>query len=73
MPTDRDILHELVDRLPNAEIEAARRFLEFLSHREMAEEIDPQTAAEIRASLADPRPDIPHEELWARLAQKCDA
>jgi len=70
MATDRPILHELVDQLPDAEL-AARRFLEFLSHGPASEEIDEQTAAEIRASLADPRPDIPHEELWARLEQKC--
>jgi hypothetical protein len=71
MATDRHSLHKLVDQLPDAELAAARRFLEFLSHSPIDEEIDEQTAAEIRASLADPRPDIPHEELWARLEQKC--
>jgi len=70
--TDRHTLHELVDQLPDAELPAARRFLEFLSQPTAGEEIDEQTAAKIRASLADPRPDIPHEELWARLDRKCD-
>ena len=72
MATDRHILHELVDHIPDAELASARRFLEFLSHGPIGdEEIDEETAAEIRASLADPRPDIPHEELWARLEQRC--
>ena len=71
MATDRHILHELVDHIPDAELTAARRFLEFLSQGPISGEIDEQTAAEIRASLADARPDVPHEELWARLEQKC--
>jgi hypothetical protein len=60
-----------VDQLPDVELAAARRFLEFLSQAGTAETIDEETEAEIRASLADPRPDISHEELWARLGQKC--
>jgi hypothetical protein len=71
MATDRHTVHDLVEQLPDSELTTARRFLEFLSHTARGDEIDEQTAAEIRASLADPKPDIPHDELWARLERKC--
>ena len=71
MATDRHIVHDLVEQLPDSELTTARRFLEFLSHTATGQEIDEQTAAEIRASLADPNPDIPHDELWARIDRKC--
>jgi hypothetical protein len=68
---DRHLLHELIEQLPESELAAALRFLEVLARRDSGEMVDEQTAAEIRSSLADPRPDISHEELWARLDQEC--
>ena len=45
----RDALHTLVDQLPEAELGAARRFLEFLSQ----EEIGPELAASIRRGISE--------------------
>ena len=48
MAAARDILHELIDLIPDAELGAARRFLEFLSQ----EPIGPGFAASIRRGIA---------------------
>jgi hypothetical protein len=48
MVVARDTLHDLIDRLPDAELGAARRFLEFLSQ----EPIGPGLAASIRRGIA---------------------
>jgi len=47
MAANRDDLHHLVDGLPEAEIPAAARFLEFLSQ----EPITPEFAASIRRGI----------------------
>ena len=49
MPALRDSLHHLVERLPESELSAARRFLEFLSQ----EPVDPELAASIREGIAE--------------------
>ena len=49
MSASRDALHQLVDGLPDAELAAARRFLEFLSQ----ETVGPRFAESIRRGLAD--------------------
>lgn len=47
MAAARDDLHDLVDRLPDAEVAAARRFLEFLSQ----EPVGPVFAASLRRGM----------------------
>ena len=44
----RQTLHELVDRIPDAQIPIAERFLSFLSH----EPIGPEFAESIRCGIA---------------------
>jgi hypothetical protein len=48
MVTNREDLHQLVDQLPEAEIAAAARFLQFLSQ----EPIGPEFAVSIRRGIA---------------------
>jgi hypothetical protein len=48
MAAARDALHDLVDRLPDEELNAAQRFLEFLSQEAVA----PSFAASIRRGIA---------------------
>jgi hypothetical protein len=48
MQEPRDELHRLVDGLPDAELSAARRFLQFLSE----DSIRPEFAALIRRGIA---------------------
>jgi hypothetical protein len=48
MGGDRDALHHLVDHLPDAELAAAQRFLEFLAH----EPVGPVFAESIRRGIA---------------------
>jgi hypothetical protein len=48
MAAARDTLHTLIDRLPDAELGVAQRFLEFLSQ----EPIGPTLAASIRRGIA---------------------
>jgi hypothetical protein len=48
MAVARNTLHDLIDRLPDAELGAARRFLEFLSQ----EPIGPGFAASVRRAIA---------------------
>ena len=43
----RNDLHEMIERLPDAELEAARRYLEFLSQ----EPVGPDFAASIRRGM----------------------
>jgi len=47
MLTNREELHRLVDRLPDAELPTAHRFLEFLSQ----ESVGPRFAASIRRGI----------------------
>jgi hypothetical protein len=49
MASSREALHSLIDRLPETELGAAERFLEFLSK----EPIGPEFAESIRRGLAE--------------------
>jgi hypothetical protein len=48
MAANRDVLHHLIDRLPDAEITTARRFLEFLAQ----EPVGPGFGKSIRRGIA---------------------
>ncbi len=48
MAANRDSLHNLIDRLPDSEISAAQRFLEFLAQ----EPVGPIFAESIRVGIA---------------------
>jgi hypothetical protein len=58
---DKQQLHRLVDRLPEADVVSALRYLEFLLSREAP--IDPEMLTRIDAARRDPSPGIPHEDL----------
>lgn len=58
---DRQQLHRLVDLLPDPEVPAALRYVEFLLSQEAP--VDPDMLARIDAARADPSPGIPHEEV----------
>lgn len=48
MAAPREDLHEMIERIPDAELAAARRYLEFLSQ----EPVGPAFAASIRRGIA---------------------
>lgn len=54
-------LHELVDQLPESEISAALRYLEFLLAHESP--VSPDMLARIDTARANPEPGIPHDDL----------
>jgi hypothetical protein len=58
--SDKQQLHALVDRLPEAE--AAARYLRFLISRE-EEPVDPAMLARIDAARKNPAPGIAHEDV----------
>jgi hypothetical protein len=58
---DKQKLHRLIDQLPDAELLAAMRYLEFLLSQEAP--VDPEMLARIDAARANPSPGIPHEEI----------
>lgn len=58
---DKQQLHRLVDQLPDAEVLAAVRYVEFLLSQEAP--VDPEMLARIDAARANPSPGIPHEEV----------
>lgn len=60
--SDKEQLHELVNRLPNSEAAAARRYLQFLISLEEAP-VDPEMLARIDAARAKRSPGVPHEEV----------
>jgi hypothetical protein len=60
MPEKQE-LHRLVDALPEAEVAAALRFMEFLLSREAP--VDPDMLARIDTARANPGAGIPHEKL----------
>jgi hypothetical protein len=63
----RTDLHGLVERLPESELAAARRFLEFLSLASSGEEeIDVETAAKLDAAIAEGGDPIALDELKRR-------
>ena len=55
-------IHELVDRLPESEIGAAARYLEFLLAHDEAP-IDPEMLKRIDAARAQQGAGIPHAEI----------
>jgi len=77
----RERIHRLVDQLPEAELHAAERFLEFLataenpvlralwSAPEEEEPLTPEEAAALEEAYADLNSGqpIPDAELWRRL------
>jgi aminoglycoside phosphotransferase len=58
---DRKQLHNLVDQLPESEVAAAARFLEFLNAHEAP--IDAEMLARIDEARAHPSAGIPHEDI----------
>jgi hypothetical protein len=64
MPPDRNRLHELVDALPDTEVEVAISFLAELGEEEI---VDAETAAKLDLARAEPGDDVPLEEVRRRL------
>jgi hypothetical protein len=60
--TEKQQLHDLVEKLPESEAPAAARYLEFLIAREEAP-VDPVMLDRIDAARAVRGPGIPHEEI----------
>lgn len=58
---DRRQLHNLVDQLPESEVAAAARYLEFLSAREAP--VDAEMLARVDKARANPSAGIPHEDI----------
>ncbi len=58
---DKHELHDLIEQLPECEIPAAARYLEFLLSREA--HVDPELLARIDSARANPSPGIPHRDL----------
>ena len=58
---DKQQLHHLVDRLPESELTAAARYLEFLLSHEAP--VDPEMLARIDQARAHPAPGISHDDV----------
>ena len=58
----KEQLHSLVEKLPDSEITAAERYLEFLLLREEAP-VDAELLERIDRARAEPSAGIPHEEI----------
>lgn len=58
---DKRQLHHLIDQLPEAELTAAARYLEFLLSHEAP--VDPEMLARIDQARAHPGPGISHDEV----------
>jgi hypothetical protein len=58
---DKLQLHQLVDQLPDAELSAAARYLQFLLARESP--VDSEMLRRIDAARSNPSSGIPHEEI----------
>jgi hypothetical protein len=58
---DKQQLHQLIDQLPEAELPAAARYLQFLLAREAP--VDPDMLARIDKARAKPSSGIPHEDI----------
>jgi hypothetical protein len=65
--SDKQQLHMLVDRLPEAEAEAAARYLQFLISRD-EEPVDPAMLVRIDIARKNPAPGITHEEILREFA-----
>lgn len=57
----KERLHHLIEQLPDSEIVAAKRFLQFLTAQEAP--VEPETLARIDAARANPSPGMSHEEI----------
>jgi hypothetical protein len=58
---DRRQLHQLIDQLPETELLAAARYLQFLLSQEAP--VDHEMLARIDEARANPSPGIPHEDI----------
>ncbi len=58
---DKHQLHNLIERLPESELVAAMRYLEFLLDRERP--VDPDVLTRIDLARANPSPGISHQDL----------
>ena len=58
---DKQQLHRLVDRLPDSDLLAALRYLEFLLSQDAP--VDPEMLARIDTARREASPSIPHEDL----------
>lgn len=58
---DKQEIHRLVEQLPESELAAARRYLEFLLSQEAP--VSPEMLKRIDAARAQPSPGVPHEEI----------
>ncbi|MBI4904636.1 MAG: hypothetical protein HY820_13425 [Acidobacteria bacterium] len=58
---DKQQLHHLVDQLPESELSAAARYLEFLLSHEAP--VDPEMLARIDQARAHRSPGISHDEV----------
>jgi hypothetical protein len=65
--SEKERLHHLIDELPDSEISAAMRFLQFLAVQEAP--VDAEMLARIDAARANPSAGIPHEEILREFGQ----
>jgi hypothetical protein len=64
---DRQQLHEVIERLPASELDAALRYLRFLWYDSKDEEpVDAQTAAKLDAARAEGGQPVPLQEVKRR-------
>jgi hypothetical protein len=66
--SEKERLHHLIDKLPDSEITAAMRYLQFLVAREEAP-VEAEMLARIDAARANPSPGITHEEILREFGQ----
>jgi hypothetical protein len=64
MASDRYRLHQLVDSLPETQLDAAYSFLSELGEEEV---VDPETAAKLDQAREETSEDVPPEEVRRRL------
>ena len=64
MAPDRHRLHQLVDSLPEKQLDVALSFLSELGEEEV---VDTETAARLDQALAEPGEDLPLKEVRRRL------
>jgi hypothetical protein len=65
--SEKERLHHLIDELPDSEISAAIRFLQFLVLQEAP--VDAEMLARIDAARVNPSAGIPHEEILREFGQ----
>ena len=58
---DKQELHQLIEQLPEAELPAAARYLQFLLAQEAP--VDQEMLARIDDARTNPSPGIPHEDI----------